>query len=133
MLAAVAASVPDAVVLSGVDGCVRYINPAAERLFGSSVSELRGRHVSLLTSPAEQVRSRGLAARIAGGERVDQPAIMEMQRDDGSCFFAEVTLSPLITGAGEPLTGRLMIYDALDGETRTVRIGADPECPVCGG
>ncbi len=39
----------------------------------------------------------------------------------------------LITGAGEPLLGRLMIYDALDGETRTVRIGADPSCQVCGG
>ncbi|WP_411286993.1 HesA/MoeB/ThiF family protein [Phenylobacterium sp.] len=38
----------------------------------------------------------------------------------------------LVTGAGETLTGRLMIYDALAGETRTVRIGADPECPVCG-
>jgi molybdopterin/thiamine biosynthesis adenylyltransferase len=37
----------------------------------------------------------------------------------------------LITGAGEPLMGRLMIYDALDGETRTVRVSADPECPVC--
>jgi molybdopterin-synthase adenylyltransferase len=39
----------------------------------------------------------------------------------------------LITGAGEPLTGRLLIYDALDAETRTVRVGADPACPVCGG
>ena len=39
----------------------------------------------------------------------------------------------LFTGAGEPLTGRLMIYDALAGETRTVRVAADPECPVCGG
>jgi molybdopterin/thiamine biosynthesis adenylyltransferase len=39
----------------------------------------------------------------------------------------------LITGAGEPLLGRLMIYDALDGETRTVRVSADPECPVCAG
>jgi molybdopterin/thiamine biosynthesis adenylyltransferase len=38
----------------------------------------------------------------------------------------------LIVGAGEPLTGRLMIYDALAAETRTVRIGADPDCPVCG-
>jgi molybdopterin/thiamine biosynthesis adenylyltransferase len=37
----------------------------------------------------------------------------------------------LITGAGEPLTGRLLIYDALDGETRTVRVSADPDCPVC--
>jgi len=37
----------------------------------------------------------------------------------------------LITGAGEALSGRLLIYDALAGETRTVRIGADPACPVC--
>ncbi len=39
----------------------------------------------------------------------------------------------LITQAGEPLVGRLAIYDALAGETRTVKVGADPECPVCGG
>jgi len=38
----------------------------------------------------------------------------------------------LVTGAGTPLAGRLLIYDALAGETRTVRIGADPQCPVCG-
>jgi len=38
----------------------------------------------------------------------------------------------LIAGAGAPLTGRLLIYDALAGESRTVRIGADPQCPVCG-
>lgn len=38
----------------------------------------------------------------------------------------------LITGAGEPLAGRLMIYDALSAETRTVRVAGDPECPVCG-
>jgi molybdopterin/thiamine biosynthesis adenylyltransferase len=37
----------------------------------------------------------------------------------------------LIAGAGEPLSGRLLIYDALDGETRTVRVGADPACPIC--
>ncbi|HVI31760.1 molybdopterin-synthase adenylyltransferase MoeB [Phenylobacterium sp.] len=39
----------------------------------------------------------------------------------------------LITGAGEPLVGRLTLYDGLAGESRTVRVGADPECPVCGG
>jgi molybdopterin/thiamine biosynthesis adenylyltransferase len=38
----------------------------------------------------------------------------------------------LITGAGEPLTGRLLIYDALVAETRTVKVGADPSCAVCG-
>jgi molybdopterin/thiamine biosynthesis adenylyltransferase len=39
----------------------------------------------------------------------------------------------LIAGAGEPLTGRLLIYDALAADARTVRIGADPACPACGG
>jgi molybdopterin/thiamine biosynthesis adenylyltransferase len=39
----------------------------------------------------------------------------------------------LIAQAGEALTGRLVIYDALAGETRTVRVGADPACPDCGG
>ena len=38
----------------------------------------------------------------------------------------------VITGAGEALTGRLLIYDALSAQTRTVKIGADPDCPVCG-
>jgi molybdopterin/thiamine biosynthesis adenylyltransferase len=39
----------------------------------------------------------------------------------------------VVTGAGEPLAGRLLVYDALAAETRTVKIGADPECEVCGG
>ncbi|MGH7018066.1 MAG: HesA/MoeB/ThiF family protein [Caulobacteraceae bacterium] len=38
----------------------------------------------------------------------------------------------LLAGSGEPLAGRLLIFDALAGEARTVRISADPECPVCG-
>lgn len=38
----------------------------------------------------------------------------------------------LLTGAGEALTGRLLIYDALAAETRTVRVAGDPDCPVCG-
>ena len=37
----------------------------------------------------------------------------------------------LIAGAGEALTGRLLVYDALSAETRTVRLGADPACAVC--
>lgn len=39
----------------------------------------------------------------------------------------------LITGAGEPLTGRLLIYDGLAATSRVVRLVADPACPVCAG
>ncbi|MBW8303501.1 MAG: molybdopterin-synthase adenylyltransferase MoeB [Brevundimonas sp.] len=38
----------------------------------------------------------------------------------------------LITGAGEALTGRLLIYDGLAATARTVAVAADPVCPVCG-
>ena len=38
-----------------------------------------------------------------------------------------------ITGAGETLSGRLLIYEALEAEFRTVGLGADPGCEVCGG
>lgn len=37
----------------------------------------------------------------------------------------------LITGAGEPLAGRLLIYDGLAGTSRTVRVASDPHCRVC--
>ncbi len=35
----------------------------------------------------------------------------------------------LITGIGDPLLGRLMIYDALDMSYRTIKIRKDPEAP----
>ncbi|HLX51202.1 MAG TPA: adenylyltransferase/sulfurtransferase MoeZ [Streptosporangiaceae bacterium] len=38
----------------------------------------------------------------------------------------------VITGIGEPLTGRLMIYDALEMSYRTLQVRKDPECAVCG-
>jgi len=37
----------------------------------------------------------------------------------------------IITGAGEPLSGRLWVFDGLQGESRTVKLGRDPACPAC--
>ncbi|MEU9888336.1 adenylyltransferase/sulfurtransferase MoeZ [Sphaerisporangium sp. NPDC051017] len=38
----------------------------------------------------------------------------------------------VLTGVGEPLVGRLMIYDALEMKYRDVKVRKDPECPLCG-
>ncbi|MBA2528645.1 MAG: molybdopterin-synthase adenylyltransferase MoeB [Euzebyales bacterium] len=38
----------------------------------------------------------------------------------------------LLTGIGEPLIGRMQIYDALEARWQTIRVNKDPECPVCG-
>ncbi|MDR1989421.1 MAG: molybdopterin-synthase adenylyltransferase MoeB [Acidobacteriaceae bacterium] len=38
----------------------------------------------------------------------------------------------LLTGIGEPLIGRFLIYDALRMRFRELKLRKDPECPVCG-
>ncbi len=37
----------------------------------------------------------------------------------------------LILGEGEPLIGRLLMYDALAAEVSEVKVRRDPECPIC--
>ena len=38
----------------------------------------------------------------------------------------------LLIGIGEPLVGRLMVYDALEMNYRSLNIKKDPDCPICG-
>jgi molybdopterin/thiamine biosynthesis adenylyltransferase len=38
----------------------------------------------------------------------------------------------LITQAGDSLIGRVMLFDGLKGDARTVTLKRDPACPVCG-
>jgi adenylyltransferase/sulfurtransferase len=38
----------------------------------------------------------------------------------------------LILGAGQPLIGRLMLYDALAMKFRELKLRRDPDCPMCG-
>ena len=38
----------------------------------------------------------------------------------------------LALGIGEPLIGRLLLYDALSGEFDEMKLRRDPACPVCG-
>jgi sulfur-carrier protein adenylyltransferase/sulfurtransferase len=38
----------------------------------------------------------------------------------------------LLTGIGEPLVGRFLLYDALKMRFRELKVPKDPDCPVCG-
>lgn len=38
----------------------------------------------------------------------------------------------LLAGAGDPLSGRLLLYDGLAGTARTATVAPDPGCPACG-
>ena len=38
----------------------------------------------------------------------------------------------LLTGIGDPLVGRLMVYDALEMAYRSIKVRKDPDCVLCG-
>jgi len=38
----------------------------------------------------------------------------------------------IITGAGEPLFGRMLVYDGEAAQARIVELARDPHCPLCG-
>jgi len=48
----------------------------------------------------------------------------------GTCQAAEAL--KLLMGVGESLQGRLLLLDALAMEWRTIKLGKDPACDVCG-
>jgi molybdopterin/thiamine biosynthesis adenylyltransferase len=37
----------------------------------------------------------------------------------------------LILGEGDPLIGRLLMYDALSATVSEVKVRRDPDCPIC--
>ncbi len=47
----------------------------------------------------------------------------------GSAMALEVL--KLVTGAGAPLIGRLLLIDGLAGSTRTIKLRRDLQCPIC--
>jgi len=110
-----AASLPEAVIAAGPDGTVRYMNAAAERMWGRSFEEMRGRNVNEFSAPEERARSDAIVAQLARGEFIDERFLMDMQRDNGERFTAEVTVSPLledgkvigIGAVGRDVTGRV--------------------------
>src|ERR1043165_5268788 len=38
----------------------------------------------------------------------------------------------VLTGTGEPLVGRLMVFDALEMTWRDIKVRKDPNCAICG-
>ncbi|MBT8409899.1 MAG: HesA/MoeB/ThiF family protein [Alphaproteobacteria bacterium] len=67
----------------------------------------------------------GLAPTCAeGGVLGPLPGVM------GSMMAVEAV--KFLAGAGQPLLGRMLIYDALYAETRVIGVKPRPDCPICG-
>jgi PAS domain S-box-containing protein len=104
--AAVLEAALDAIITINHEGKVMEFNPAAERTFGYSRSQVLGQSLAeLLIPPSLRERHyRGLAHYLATGagpvlnQRIEMPAL----RADGTEFLVELAITPIVTG-GPPL------------------------------
>ena len=46
-------------------------------------------------------------------------------------LLQSVEVIKLVTGAGEPLIGRLLLYEALSASFTELKVRRDPDCPIC--
>ena len=66
----------DGIVIVGLDGIIRFTNPAAQRLFGRSAAELEGTHLGFPIVASESSE-------------------IEIVRPDGNAVSAELRVAPL--------------------------------------
>lgn len=89
----------DGVVVVGHDGCIRFMNHAAERMFGYRESEIASQPVSILAVPQRRALLSRYVRRCLRAPRGSTAAAHELmaQRRDGSSFSAEIALGQLRT------------------------------------
>ncbi len=101
-LASVLQHVPDAVLMLDVQGKIVSWNDAAERLFGYSNAEIKGRHVSCMVPDALITEQKILLRRVFSGESLRDH---ETQRRTKTGRLVDVALS---VGPCRDQTGRLI-------------------------
>jgi diguanylate cyclase (GGDEF)-like protein/PAS domain S-box-containing protein len=100
-------SVPIAVVVEDLQGCIKSWNPQAERLFGWRADEIVG-HALPFGPDADRIIAERRYQRALEGERIEQ-ADLECVRSDGARFSSAVLAMPLYDRDGR-VFGVLSMY-----------------------
>lgn len=98
-LAAIVESSEDAIIGKALDGTILSWNFGAERMYGYSAAEVRGRSVSILVPPYRPEELPQNYARITRGEQIERYETVRIKRD-GSAIDVSLTLSPIKDARG---------------------------------
>jgi diguanylate cyclase (GGDEF)-like protein/PAS domain S-box-containing protein len=96
---AVVESSHDAIIGKDLDGVVTSWNAGAERLYGYTAEEMRGRSISLLVPAGQEDDLSDILRRIRVGERVDDYETVRI-RKDGTQVDVSLTVSPIRDPSG---------------------------------
>jgi PAS domain S-box-containing protein len=95
-LAAIVEHSNDAIFAASLDGTILTWNAGAERLYGYTQEEMRGRQVSILHGATE---GHQLVQRVLRGERVEQLETVSLAKD-GRQIDVALTISPMLDRRG---------------------------------
>jgi PAS domain S-box-containing protein len=99
LFAAIVHSSQDAIIGKTPQGVITSWNPAAERLYGYTASEIIGCHAAVLFPPAQRAREFEILQEVLRGDQVEQYET-ERVRKDGTAVTVSLTVSPILDAAG---------------------------------
>lgn len=94
VLASIVQNSTDAIDSTSLDGAIVSWNPAAERLYGYSEEEIRGKHVSILAPPDRLDEMEGMFLKVTRGETVSGYETERLSKD-GRRIPVSMTISPV--------------------------------------
>ena len=99
-LSSITRQVTDAIIITGDDFKINYINPAAEKMYGYTREELLGTNPELLNiEPLAEEIQREIYRTVSSGETWQ--GVNLNQRKDGSTFACECKVSPILVSRGD--------------------------------
>ena len=101
-------SSPLALVEFAADTRIRLWNPAAERIFGWSRSEMLGRGGLPMAPPSRRAESEELFARVHAGESLNDYETVR-QRKDGTLVAVSIAAAPIRDASGQ-VVGNMVAY-----------------------
>lgn len=107
-LISILATVPDAMIVIDSRGLIQSFSAAAERLFGHTATEVRGKNVSILMpAPYRDAHDGYLERYLRTGERriIGIGRVVVGERKDGSTFPMELAVGEMISGRDRYFTG----------------------------
>jgi PAS domain S-box-containing protein len=99
-LAAIIEYSEDAIISKDLDGIIRSVNPAAERIFGYRADELIGQPVRILIPPDRQAEEDEIMAKLRRRERVRHFETVRVTKDR-RLLDMSLTISPILGPSGE--------------------------------
>ncbi len=109
-LAAIVASSEDAIISHDLNGFITTWNAAAERMFGYTVDEAVGKHISLLIPETRRSEEEHVHVSVSAGVGIDHYETVR-RRKDGTVLDVSLAASPIRNGAGAVVGASKIVRD----------------------